>query len=200
MSPESRSIVSVAPPIVEGVFTVKKEPLTQREYEVLKQFMPSVKYLLILKLLRGTGLRIAEILRTTPRHLQTDGLENWIVVTRGKQATKAPEQIRMFLHPELGIELRGYIQGQQIKLMDPIFKIRARQVERVFKVASTAHLSRAVHPHEIRHLFIKWQIDNGMPVEMVAKLVGHSDTRTTLKYYYDLDPVQLAKIARTIPI
>jgi integrase/recombinase XerD len=39
-----------------------------------------------------------------------------------------------------------------------------------------------VSPHELRHTFATQLVKNGAPVEMVAKMLGHSDLKTVHRY------------------
>ncbi len=65
-----------------------------------------------------------------------------------------------------------------------------RQVRYVFAATGRRGIGRPVHAHELRHLYVKTLIDGGVPVLAASKLVGHSDTRTTERWYYDLTTKQ----------
>ena len=60
-------------------------------------------------------------------------------------------------------------------------------------------IGRPVHPHELRHLYVKTLIDGGVPVLAASKLVGHSDTKTTERWYYDLTAEQRRAIQERMP-
>ncbi len=53
--------------------------------------------------------------------------------------------------------------------------------------------------HELRHLYVKTLIDGGVPVLAASKLVGHSDTKTTERWYYDLTAEQRRGIQEKMP-
>jgi len=51
----------------------------------------------------------------------------------------------------------------------------------VWRFSKQAGLKR-VSPHVLRHTFAKSLVDNGVSLEKVAALLGHSDLNTTRRY------------------
>lgn len=176
------------------------EPLTQRDYEAIKNHLKTWRDLLILKFLRATGLRIAESLRVTAGDMREDGPLFYVFVRRGKTRAKTPKFEKVYLPPQLGVELRDFVRGNGIISSQPIFAVSARQYRRIVTEAGLKAIGRRVHPHELRHLYAKTLIDGGLPAEAAAKMLGHADHRTTEKYYYDLTSDQRAEIQRRIPV
>lgn len=177
------------------------ELLTQEDYERVKQALTSWRDVLLLQLLRGTGLRISEVLRLTPDGLREDGPYRYLLVRRGKRPRKkGGEWERVYLHPTLGVALFDYVRGLRIKPGERIFSITARTVRNIFYRAGKQAIGRRISPHEFRGLYIKTLIDGGLPVEATAKMVGHADPRTTQKWYYELTREQRWEIQRRIPI
>lgn len=176
-----------------------QEPLTQRDYEAIKQHLKSVRDMLLAKLLRNTGLRISEALRITPQYMGQDGPHTYCLVYRGKQGAKAKWD-RVYLNPELAVELLDYTRGNKIAVDKPVFPISDRQVRNIFYQAGLKAIGRRVHPHEFRHLYTKTLIDGGLPPVVAAKMLGHADSRTTERWYYELTGEQRAEIQRRIPV
>lgn len=179
------------------------DPLTQGDYEAIKQVLASwpwaYPHLVFCKLLRGTGLRIAEALRLTRGHVQRDGPRVLLLVLRGKKRGVAKWE-RMPISPELGADLLAFIAGRGVVPGQPIFPFKALAFERAFARAGEEALGRRVTPHQLRHLYIKFLIDNGLPVATTAKMVGHEDSRTTEKAYYDLTLDQRHAINLRVPV
>lgn len=151
-------------------------------------------------MLRSTGLRVMELLRLEARHYDVSGPEFSILVRRSKRRTKrGGDYERVYLPPGLGVEVRDYINGNQIGSESRVFSITDRQVRYVFASAGEKSISRPVHPHELRHLYVKTLIDGGVPVLAASKLVGHSDTSTTERWYYDLTAEQRRMIQERMP-
>lgn len=182
---------------------VAVDPLTQADYDNLKAEMPGYRDLLILKCLRGVGVRINELLRITPMYIRDDGVGLEFLIKRGKKKLKEGDQIiyePMPLPPELGIEVRAWVKGHGFKASDRIFPIGDRQVRNVFAKAGYKAIGRRVHPHELRGLYITWLMNNGLNVNATAKMVGHEDPRTTQKHYYKLTADERRRIQREIPV
>lgn len=206
MTPESterveRRIVPLRDAIVtpDGA-PLASEVLSQEEYQALKGGFSKRRDLLVCKVLRGTGLRIAEVLRLTPEIVGQDGPSAYVLAKRGKKKKGQRTWTRVTLPPELGIELRDWIRGQGVQPGQRVFAVTARQVRNAFAKAGLASIGRSVHPHELRALYIKYLVDNRVPVEAAAKLVGHNDVRTTMEHYYDLTRDQREAIQRRIPV
>jgi site-specific recombinase XerD len=176
------------------------EALTQREYESLRDSMGNMRDLLICKLLRGTGLRINELMRCCVYQVSVNGPEVGLLVAREKKRSPKPVYGFVPLPPSLGVELRAFITGQGLKPEQRIFGITDRQVRRIFATAGLKAIGRRVHPHELRGLYATFLIDNGLPIEAAAHLLGHSDYRTTQKHYYKLNAEKIAAIQRRIPV
>lgn len=57
-------------------------------------------------------------------------------------------------------------------------------------ITEAAGIGRGWTPRELRHSFVSLMSDSGMPVEEIARLVGHSSSRTTeVIYRRELRPV-----------
>jgi len=98
------------------------------------------------------------------------GPDFWILVRRSKRRGKHKDEYeRVYLPPGLGVELRDYVTGNRIAPEDRVFPITDRQVRYVFAAAGKRGIGRPVHPHELRHLYVKTLIDGGVPV-LVASI------------------------------
>lgn len=195
-----------SPVVIDGeIMQVKTSPLTQADYEAIKTALVKGKVtdtrnLILCQVLRGTGLRITEVLRLTPQHVRMHGIETGILIKRGKKRGKDKEAEWVPLQPSLGVALRNYITGQRIGLEDRIFGIRRRQVNYIFEEAGKEAIGRAVHPHEFRDLYVKTLIDGGLTFDVASVMVGHADPKTTRDHYYDLTREERFNINRGIPI
>lgn len=180
----------------EGVAgRAKPSPLTQHEYELFKGGFTNWKWLLVAKLLRSTGIRIAECLSLTGRQTQLDGPMYVLWIKRGKQTGSDRDSFDdVYLHPEFGMELKHFIAGNGIGLNDPVFqgRIPGQPVDRsaiwrACEQAGLKTLGRGVHPHELRKLYAASLLDQNVPLLSVSRMLGHTDTRTTARHYYDMN-------------
>ncbi|MFH1485892.1 MAG: tyrosine-type recombinase/integrase [Chloroflexota bacterium] len=176
-----------------------QEPLTQEDYEALKNSMKRHRDILLCKILRATGLRISEVLALTPAHLKEKGPDFYLMVRRGK-TRREPRYEAVLIRADLGIELRDWAKGNGVKAAQPLFGIKRRQTLNIFHDAGMKAIGRRVHPHEFRGLYITTLIDTGVPLEAVSKMVGHEDIRSTLKDYFKLNWQRRLEIQRRIPV
>lgn len=163
---------------------------------------------LLVKVLRNTGKRIGEILSLTPSHLKTEGPNYYFTIQISKK--KKPTWESVYLNPELGASLIEYIKGHNILAGDRIFPISKVMAWKICQYAGIKALGRPIHPHQFRHLYTKWLVehgrpegmnqDQGLPMDVVAKMVGHDSPETTRKIYWNLSSTERAAINRRIPV
>lgn len=135
----------------------------------------------------GLGLRRAEVAKLQLSHYNRE--KSTIVVRSGKGNKSRTLPIDNGARDALEdwIEIRGSEAG-------PMFygvnrggnvssrRLNVRAVDELFeKRAAQANISDA-HFHDLRRTFISDLLDKGVDVATVAKLAGHSDPRTTLRY------------------
>lgn len=166
-----------------------------------------------------TGARTEELRALKWDRLDLDGdppsIEVWRSVRRGGE-TKTPRSRRTLELPDRARDaLRTHCQLQREARLEAgprwvdqglVFctshgtELDAANVRRSFRaVARAAGLdSETWTPRELRHSFVSLLSNSGMPIEDIAHLVGHANTRTTEKVYRkELRPV-LTKGARTM--
>ena len=62
-------------------------------------------------------------------------------------------------------------------------KIENGQYNQCLKVIQQAlGISSRMHSHLARHTFATWMLSNGVPIEHVSKMVGHTNIRQTMRY------------------
>ena len=181
---------------------IVKTPLTQGEYEALKGAMPTPRDRLLLKYLRATGFRISECLKLTPSLL--GGAHDYcVLVRRGKRRVKGKRVDgweRWPIAPEVAQEIQDHIHYHRVGLTDPVFAVSSRQVRRVFAAAGQRALGRDVNPHQVRGLYVTSLVDAGIPLAVAARMVGHSDERTTLKHYVANEWDRIVAIQRRVRV
>ena len=158
-----------------------------------------------------TGARTEELRALTWAHVDLDGTPPCIMVWRSVRAggdTKTSKSRRTLELPQrcvdallLHRERQGQIRarcGDRWHDNDLVFASRvgtaldAGNVRRAFrKVTAAADLDPAEWtPRELRHSFVSLLSDAGVPVEKIARLVGHTGTATTeLVYRKQIRPV-----------
>ncbi|RJL22018.1 tyrosine-type recombinase/integrase [Bailinhaonella thermotolerans] len=120
----------------------------------------------------------------TEKSRRTLALPNWCVEVL-REHKEHQDQIRR--DAGLDWEENGLVFTSRVGT--PLDKDNVRRAFR--KVVEKAGLNPADWvPRELRHSFVSLLSDNGMPIENISRLVGHSDTRVTETVYrHQLRPV-----------
>ena len=133
-----------------------------------------------------TGLAFADVSQLSYDHLVTDiEGEKWIEMVRQKTANFSGKKFYVLLLPE-AIELikkyKGHPMASYTGTVFPLFSNQA--TNRYLKVISKkANLNFALTYHIARHTFATTvTLENGVPMESVSKMLGHSSIRTTQIY------------------
>jgi integrase len=111
--------------------------------------------------------------------------------------TKTPRSRRTLGLPAFAAAALTRLQEREGRTSGPVFATRdggeldAANVRREFRAAiKAAGIEGTWSPRELRHTFVSLMSDSGVPVEEIARLAGHTTTRTTeLVYRHQLRPV-----------
>jgi integrase len=111
--------------------------------------------------------------------------------------TKTPASRRTLGLPDFANQALRELQSREQRTTGPVFATRdgreldAANIRREFRAAiSAAGIAGAWSPRELRHTFVSLMSDTGVPVEEIARLAGHTSTRTTeIVYRHQLRPV-----------
>ena len=123
-----------------------------------------------------------------------------ITVLRSVRAhgdTKTPRSRRALGLPAFAAQALRHLQQSEGRETGPVFATRdggeldAANVRREFRAAiHAAGITGAWSPRELRHTFVSLMSDSGVPVEEIARLAGHTNSRTTeIVYRHQLRPV-----------
>jgi len=179
---------------------IEHDPLDQADYEAIISYFARTRHaewLLLTRILRATGLREAEVMRLTTSLVEHNGPETHLLVIRGKQRLKdgkRPKYERVALLYSVAMELDAYIASHRLPPEWPIFQHKARAYQYAFNKACLAATGSAHHPHELRGLYCVDLLEQGQPLAVVSKMLGHSSEATTLKYYNRLTSKQRNQI------
>jgi integrase len=161
-------------------------PLTQADYEAMKRHTRIWRDTLLLMLLRNSGFRPIEVENLQVAHFEHQGQVYFVAVRRTKNRSKDNPFDALFISPNLGQPLTGYIRGQRLKPTDSIFGIRPRQLRNMVEAAGLAAISRLVQPREYRRFFIRTVAQFAASVlgfapqhlQVAQKMVGHESVRS----------------------
>jgi integrase len=144
-------------------------------------------------LARHGGMALADIVQFCPaRHLTADNVLSYPRVKNGGIATvaldaKVAARLRE-VPPELGSDLaRPFLfKGAATASNRERWRVRLRSVCKfagITDVETETGKKRRVHPHALRDAFAVAAITNGVTLEVLARMLGHSNTLMVQKAY-----------------
>lgn len=138
----------------------------------------------IVRLILYTGLRVGEIVKLRLNDVVLDERKGNLIVREGKGTKRREVPLNSKARKALNdyLRIRPDIGGDNLFLGQRNEGIQHKTVQRaVLRFSRTAGLGD-VTPHQLRHTFAKSLIDNGITLDKVALLLGHSSLNTTRIY------------------
>lgn len=155
-------------------------------------------------LLWRTGLRISESLALEPKDIDIE--QGQLQVLHGKNDKRRV----VGFDPRTGAELTKWLKRRATLGLDdtgPVFCVVARPTrgkslysacvrEQLRDCAKRAGITKRVHPHGLRHTFAAELTEENVPLNVISRLLGHSNSATTARYIDHIHPAQALKFAR----
>lgn len=129
-----------------------------------------------------TGLSYIDVIRLKPDdiHLGTDG-NQWVISNRQKTGTP----IRIPILPKAWEIIQNYSNNPRSKFNGTIFPVISNQKLNSYlkEVADLCAINKNLTFHLARHTFATTvTLSNGVPIESVSKMLGHTSIKTTQIY------------------
>lgn len=167
---------------------------TLEQYQKFRELIPELHYQVAFDLLFYCGVREGELLALSPADFH-DGVvtisKNYQVVQKREliQTPKTEKGMRDVTIPEsMTDEIDRYIKGMVIDQDDRIFYFTAHALRAVLRrKADKAGLPR-IRLHDLRHSHVALLIEMQVPIEEIARRVGHESAETTWRMYAHLYP------------
>lgn len=160
------------------------ELLTRTEVGQILSAIRNAKHRVMLMTCYGCGLRVSELVSLKVRHI--DGERQLLRIEQGKGAKD-----RQVVLPEALLQqLRRYWRHYQPTLWlfphgDTEVALAVSTPQRVFTQAKQrAGINKVGGIHSLRHAYATHQLEAGLPVHQLQRLLGHQDIRTTLRYVH----------------
>lgn len=172
----------------KGIKPPEKLPLflTRKEFNELLKNVENQEMKNIFIIAVHTGLRLNELKTLTSN--QIDYNNRLIYLSNRESRTKTDKVRSIPLNKEAMKAIKGF-QGivYSKDKISKTFKSAVRQTE----------LNPKIHFHSLRHTFASWLVQKGVSIYEVAKLLGHSSSKTT-EIYAHLAPGNLRKAVELI--
>lgn len=161
-----------------------RQSLNQMELEYLRMSCENLRERAILEFLYSTGCRISELANVKISDIDW---KNKTVSLLGK----GRKYRTSYINAKAEIFIKKYLETRTdtnealfISTKKPYSQMHKAGLERIVKqIASRAtQITKNVTPHIVRHTTATIALDNGMPIEDISKLLGHSNISTTMIY------------------
>lgn len=161
----------------------KKLPIVLSQEEIQKMFnvCQNLKHKTILALLYSCGLRVSELINLKWEHIDRSRMIINIIQAKGKKDRQVG--LNENIIPLLEKYYRQY--KSVIYVFNGQFDLQysSRSVCEVIKqLAKSAGLSKRVYTHLIRHCTFTHMVEMGTDINLIQRLAGHSNVKTTSIY------------------
>ncbi|TKJ17789.1 hypothetical protein CEE44_04640 [Candidatus Woesearchaeota archaeon B3_Woes] len=154
----------------------------------------NLKESLVLKLLARTGMRRFELANLKAKDVDFE--RKRLFIAKGKGANeKDPKSRSVPIDDDTIQVIKFYLEGRKTGFLIQSNKktsdgISLSQINRIVaNAAKRAHVNnpnpnlKNLNPHIFRHSFSRLSLAAGIPFNMVQRIAGHADARTTLQMY-----------------
>lgn len=176
----------------------KKLPIVLSQDEIQKMFdvCSNLKHRVILAILYSAGLRVSELINLKWSHIDRSRMIINIIQAKGqkdRQVALTPSLIPLlekYYHAYHPIDY--VLNGQNYP------QYSARSVGEVIKqLANVAAIKKRVYTHLIRHCAFTHMVEMGTDINLIQRIAGHSNVKTTSIYCHISDSL-ISKIPSPI--
>ncbi|MFQ9545966.1 MAG: site-specific tyrosine recombinase/integron integrase [Clostridium sp.] len=172
-----KKIKDIKGPIVE------RQPLTDEQIEIIREGLKDVRDKAVLEFFLSTGCRCNEVVNVKIKDI--DWYKKTLLVIG-----KGNKQRRIYFNDRCKIVLNKYLKNRAgnseylfCSSRKPYGKITNRGLEIIVKkIGEKTKVGIHLHPHLFRHTFATKALNQGIPIEIVQILLGHSKIETTQIY------------------
>jgi site-specific recombinase XerD len=156
-------------------------PLSQAEVQAMFTACENTKHKLILAILYSCGLRVSELINLKWCDIDRPRMVIHILSAKGhkdRQVMLAPDILPLLEKYWREYKTKVYILAGQFG-----DQYSAKSVGEVMKQLGTkAKISKRVYTHLMRHNCFTHMVENGTDINLIQKLAGHSNVKTTAIY------------------
>jgi site-specific recombinase XerD len=161
------------------------ELLTREEVGRIVHACANPKHRMLLELCYGCGLRVSEVVKIRVRHI--DGERRLLRIEQGKGA----KDRLVIIAPSLLDKLRCYWSRYHPTDWlfpngnDPTRHLSITTAQKVFgRAKEKSEIDKVGGIHGLRHAYATHQLEQGLPVHQLQRLLGHGNLQTTMRYLH----------------
>jgi integrase len=159
--------------------------LTREDVSRILRACRNLKHRTLLETCYGCGLRVSEVVRLRVRHV--DGERQLLRVEQGKGA----KDRLVIISPGLLDKLRHYWARYRPfdwlfpSAHEPSTHLGICSAQRVFSRAKAqSGVEKVGGIHSLRHAYATHQLENGLPIHQLQRLLGHGNLQSTMRYVH----------------
>ena len=156
-----------------------RRALTRLQLEQVRRACKTKRDLAIVDVLYSTGCRVTELINMKFTDINKNSVK---IIGKGKKHNI------VYLNTNAQLSLNDYLKERKdnnpylfVSSRMPHDKLKVRAVQHLFSKLGN-ELNIDLSPHIIRHTSATLALQNGMPIEQVQKMLGHSSVATTQIY------------------
>lgn len=161
---------------------VRRTPLSTLSLEDMRWNCVTVREKALLDFIYSTGCRVSECADVLLSDIDWD--RNAVLIRHGK----GNKERTVFFNDESRVSLREYLASRTdnnpalwVSVRAPHQQLQSHALENIVaKIGKRTGVH--AYPHRLRHTFATVGLRNGMPLEQLQALLGHTNPRTTLIY------------------
>lgn len=168
----------------------KKLPIVLSQDEVQRMFdvCENLKHKVILALLYSCGLRVSELLNLKWSNVDRSRMIINVIAGKGKKDRQV--MLAQPLLQLLEVYCREYKTKEYILSGQFSNQYSAKSVGQVMKqLAQKANINKRVYTHLMRHNCFTHMVENGIDINLIQKLAGHNNVKTTMVYTHISDNI-----------
>lgn len=163
----------------------ERQPMSQIELEYLRKACNTLRDKAIIEFLYSTGCRVSELCGVKKSDIDWNK-KSVRLFGKGKKFRtsfiNAKAEVSLLAYLETRIDSNEYLFVSERKPHGQLKKDAIEKVVRQIAERTSEYIQKPISPHILRHTFATTALNNGMPVEDISRLLGHSRIDTTLIY------------------
>jgi len=160
----------------------RREPLTTYNLEDLRWHCENVREKALIDFLYSTGCRVSECAGVLLSDI------NWENNSVHLRYCKGNKERTVYFNDEAKVSIKAYLEKRGhlspalwTSVKAPHQQLKSHALENIVKTVGERAGIRT-YPHKLRHTFATVGLRNGMPLDKLQELMGHTNPQTTLIY------------------
>lgn len=158
--------------------------LSQKEVRRLIDAGKDVRHRSLLMLTYGSGLRVSEVVKLKPGHIEADRMLVRIEQAKGRKdrytllSQKALDQLRIYWKVFVPDQWLFYSRSKSA----PMPVATAQKI--YYRAKKAANIKKGKGIHTLRHCFATHLLEKGIDIYLIKRFLGHTAIQTTMVYLH----------------